>query len=601
MGTAAGSGPPPSPCRRRSAVRLALAQLNPLVGAVAGNASAVRRAYEDALAAGAELVCATELVLCGYPPEDLLVKRAFLAAMERELERLASATADVPLVVGFVEALRAGARSDDWRPVVSGATPYPLVANSAAVLRAGAVEAVYRKERLPNYGVFDEARYFVAGTDEPVVVDAAGARVGITICEDLWGEGGPVTDAARAGAELVLSLNASPYTRGKRAEREHWAAHHAREGGAWIAYCNQVGGQDEVVFDGDSFVLAPDGAVVARGAQFREDLVVVDLPVGAAGPTTPGAPVRVRCCEDERLDAVGEVYEALVLGTRDYLRKNGASRAWIGLSGGIDSTLVATIAADALGFEHVDGVAMPSPWSSEGSLTDARALAQNLGIGYREIPIAGAMRAFDEALAPSFAGTQPDVAEENVQARIRGVLLMALSNKHGGIVLTTGNKSEYAVGYATLYGDMAGGFAPIKDVAKTLVYDLCRWRNERSPVIPRSAIDKPPSAELRPGQRDTDSLPPYEVLDPILERYVEHDMAVDEVVADGFDRAVVDRVVQLVDLAEYKRRQAAPGVKVTAKAFGRDRRVPITQGWSRESRSGEPHPPQRLSPAPAGS
>jgi NAD+ synthase (glutamine-hydrolysing) len=449
-----------------------------------------------------------------------------------------------------------------------------VLANAAAVLREGAIEAIYRKQRLPNYGVFDEARWFRAG-DGPVVLEVAGVRVGVTVCEDLWGEGGPVQEAADAGALVVLNLNASPYEQGKRAGRERWASHHAAAGRCAIAYVNQLGGQDEVVFDGDSFVLGADGVVGARGAQLAPDLVLADVDdegrvtqvAGGAGP---------------RLDPLAEVYGALVLGTRDYVKKNGFGAALVGVSGGIDSALVAAIAADALGAEAVTGVAMPSPWSSPGSLTDARALCEHLGAPYLELPIAPAMDAFAGILAGPFAGSEPGVAEENLQSRIRGTLLMALSNKRGDILLATGNKSEYAVGYSTLYGDMAGGFAVIKDVPKTLVYKLAEHVNavaggER---IPRATIEKPPSAELRPDQRDTDSLPPYEVLDPILAGYVEQHRSVEELVRDGFDPATVRRVAKMVDRAEYKRRQAAPGVKITARAFGKDRRPPITQRWS---------------------
>jgi NAD+ synthase (glutamine-hydrolysing) len=555
-------------------VRIALAQLNPVVGDVAGNTAAVRRVYDQAVEAGAELVVAGELALTGYPPEDLLLKPAFVEATTAALHELASGTGDVPLVVGFVEDL-GPVPPAFWRPVASEATAHDPLANAAAVLRRGRVEASYRKQRLPNYGVFDEARYFMAGV-EPCVMAVGGRGVGVTVCEDLWGEGGPVQAAAAAGAEIVLNINASPYHRGKRAEREAWASRHCSASGVWIAYVNQVGGQDEVVFDGDSFVMSPDGRVAARGAQFGTDLVHVDIPAAGGSATQVAGDAR------ERLDPVAEVYAALVTGTRDYVRKNGFKGALLGISGGIDSALVAALAVDALGSSAVTGVAMPSPWSSPGSLTDAKALAANLGMGYLELPISDAMEAFDRILAEPFAGTRPGVAEENIQSRIRGLLLMALSNKFGDIVLATGNKSEYAVGYSTLYGDMAGGFAVIKDVPKQLVYELARHRNARAgtDVIPQASLDKPASAELRPDQRDTDSLPPYHMLDPIIERYVELDRSIDQIVAEGFDRHTVERVARLVDRAEYKRRQAAPGVKITRRAFGKDRRLPITQAWS---------------------
>jgi NAD+ synthase (glutamine-hydrolysing) len=556
-------------------MRIALAQLNPTVGDVAGNTAAVRDAYLRAVEQDADLVVAGELALSGYPPEDLLLKPAFVRAGTAALVELAGAIGSAPLVVGVVEELDAALLGPDLRGVLSSSTgERPLLANAAAVLRDGAVVATYRKQRLPNYGVFDEGRWFRPGT-EPLLFEVAGVRIGVTICEDLWGEGGPVQEAADAGARLVLNLNASPYERGKRANRERWAAHHAAAGHCAIAYVNQVGGQDEVVFDGDSFVVQPDGAIGARGAQLATDLLVADI-------AADGTVTQVAGDGGPRLDPAAEAYGALVLGTRDYVLKNGFSAALVGVSGGLDSALVATIAVDALGAEQVTGVAMPSPYSSPGSLTDARALCDNLGAVYLELPIAPAMRAFDEILAGPFAGTEPGVAEENVQSRIRGLLLMALSNKRGDIVLATGNKSEYAVGYSTLYGDMAGGFAVIKDVPKLLVYELAEHVNavagrER---IPRATIDKPPSAELRPDQLDTDSLPPYEVLDPILAAYVEQHRSVEEIIRDGYDEATVRRVVTMVDRAEYKRRQAAPGVKITGRAFGKDRRPPITQRWS---------------------
>ena len=554
-------------------MRLALAQLDPVVGALDTNADAVIAAYRDACTRDADLVAAPELMLTGYPPEDLLLKASFIRAGARTLGRVAAHTSAVPLVVGFVEGL-------DEPP---GAWGYPALANAAAVCRNGVVEAVYRKQRLPNYGVFDEARYF-RSKDVPLVISVAGTPVGITVCEDMWGEDGPLQASAAAGAELIVNINASPYHRGKRDEREQWARWHCSRGGAWVAWVNEVGGQDEIVFDGDSFVMAPSGEVVARGAQFATDLMVVDLPVGEAA----GDAEQLAGADHPRMDRCTEIYSALVLGTRDYIRDNGFTRAVLGLSGGIDSSLVAVIAADALGADAVTGVAMPSPYSSPGSIIDAKALAQNLGIGWYELGIEKVMGAFSEALAEPFAGTETGLAEENLQARIRGTLLMAISNKRGDIVLATGNKSEYAVGYATLYGDMAGGFAPLKDVPKMLVYELSRHRNTMagSDLIPTAVLAKAPSAELRPGQLDTDLLPPYELLDPILEAYVEQDLSVAEIVAAGFDAETVARIARMVDRAEYKRRQAAPGVKITQRAFGRDRRLPITHGWSDEPSAG---------------
>ena len=560
-------------------MRLALAQTDPVVGALAPNAAALREAYGQACEACADLVATPELALTGYPPEDLVLRHTFVAATAEVLTELATHTGQVPLIVGFVEGL----------DLPAGAWGYPALANSAAVCRNGVVEAVYRKERLPNYGVFDEARYF-RSFSQPLVITAGGARVGITICEDLWGEGGPVSAAITAGAEVVLNINASPYHRGKREAREGWAQRHLQGTSTWFAYVNEVGGQDEVVFDGDSFVMAPDGRVVARGAQFATDLLVVDVPLGDGGVVEPA---QIAGDDHPRLDRCAEIYAALVVGTRDYIKDNGFERALVGLSGGIDSSLVAAIAADAIGPDNVTGVAMPSPHSSAGSITDAKALAAQLGIRYLQLAIEPVMDAFHRALAEPFANTESGLAEENLQARIRGTLLMSLSNKHGDIVLVTGNKSEYAVGYATLYGDMAGGFAVIKDVPKMLVYELCEHRNALVgfDVIPQAVLDKPPSAELRPGQRDSDSLPPYAILDRILEAYVERDESIGEIVASGLDRNTVLRVVAMVDRAEYKRRQAAPGVKITERAFGRDRRLPITHAWSEATYQSRPLPP----------
>ncbi len=560
-------------------MRIALAQLHPRVGDVDGNAAALLDAYREAVEGGADLVVAGELAITGYPPDDLLLKPAFVRANEAALQRLAADIGDAPLFVGFVEDLT-GADPDGWRSVASAADEGPLLADAAAVLRDRRVEAVYRKQRLPDYGVFDEARYFVAGT-RPLVVEVCHTLVGVTVCEDLWGTGGPVDEAAAHGARLVVNLNASPYSRGKRADRERWARHHAAAGRTWIAYCNEVGGQDEVVFDGDSFVMSPDGEVVGRGPQFIPAVTLVDVPLGGgeAVGQVGGPPA-------ERLDPVAEVWGALVLGTRDYARGNGFASALVGVSGGIDSALVAAIAVDALGAEAVTGVAMPSPHSSQGSLDDARALADDLGIAYLELPIGGVMEAFDAVLAEPWGDADAGLARENLQSRIRGTLLMALSNARGDIVLATGNKSEYAVGYSTLYGDMAGGFAVLKDVPKTLVWELARWRNAQGDGerIPPASITKAPSAELRPDQLDTDSLLPYDVLDPILEAAVEDHRSVADLLAEGFDEAQVREVLRMVDRAEYKRRQAAPGVKITERAFGRDRRMPITQSWTDEAR-----------------
>jgi NAD+ synthase (glutamine-hydrolysing) len=578
-------------------MRIALAQLNPTVGAIDRNASALADAYAAATQRGADLVVSGELGLVGYPPDDLLLKPAFVTAAAEHLQALADRVGTQPFMVGFPEDIQdtgepVGVVGEDAIP--EDAIPQGL-ANSAALLANGLIAKVYRKHRIPNYGVFDEARYFRAGTGL-AVVDVDNIAVGLTVCEDLWGEGGPVTESARAGAQVVLSPNASPFHHGKRDERERWARHHATTAHTWVVYVNLVGGQDDVVYDGDSFVMAPDGTVVARAAQFEEDLLIVEIDpegegerqrAGGRGSERPATPPQQWA---PRLDRPAAIYEAVMLGTRDYLAKNGFERAVIGLSGGIDSALTLAIAVDALGADNVTAVGMPSPYSSEGSITDSKELVAALGCHWLELGIGSIMDAFTDALATPFAGRDEDITEENIQSRIRGTLLMALSNKLGDLVLATGNKSEYAVGYATLYGDMAGGFAPLKDVYKTVVYDLCvyrngthrpSWRGPSGAVIPQAIIDKPPSAELRPGQRDTDSLPEYDVLDPILESYIEQYRSVENLVADGHDRDVVAKVTRLVDRAEYKRRQAAPGVKVTKRAFGRERRLPITNRWAR--------------------
>jgi NAD+ synthase (glutamine-hydrolysing) len=575
-------------------VRVALAQINTTVGDVWGNVEKAADALKKATDAGAELVALPELTITGYPPEDLLLKREFVAANLAALDRLAAeGPAGTAAVVGYVGAGEGDATDADHWDVALATRD---LTNSAAVLADGQVVATYDKLRLPNYGVFDEARYFTP-RDEPCIVTVRGIPVGVTVCEDLWIENGPIQASVRAGAAVVANLNASPYHLGKREDRERWVRHHATRGQAWVAYCNVVGGQDEVVFDGDSMLAAPDGTIVARGAQFEDDLIVWDVEVAhrdvADGvPALPGAASAaeplVPHVTTERLERTAEVWAALVRATRDYCHRNGFDDAVIAVSGGIDSAVTAALAVDALGPEYVTGVGMPSPYSSEHSLTDARELAANLGCIYLELPIAEPLKATGVVLGdlvatgfgPDRVGDgEPGVAYENMQARLRGLLLMALSNEHGSIVLTTGNKSEYAVGYATLYGDMAGGFAPLKDVPKLLVYELARWRNRERVVIPISTIEKPPSAELRPDQRDQDSLPPYEVLDDIIEAYVEDDLGIDAIVQRGHDEAEVRRVVRMIDAAEYKRRQSAPGPKITERAFGRDRRVPITTGW----------------------
>ncbi len=540
--------------------RLALAQINTTVGDLEGNARKAIEYIGRARDAGADLVAFPELTVSGYPPEDLVFKSQFVRENLERTRQIAAATAGITAVFGFV---------DD-----SGG-----LRNAAAIARDGRLDAVYHKRRLPNYGVFDEARYFVPGGSFPTH-DVAGAPVGVNVCEDIWFED---TDDAvpvqvAGGARLIVTINGSPYHAAKLRQRESLVSGLASRYGVHAAYVNLVGGQDELVFDGASLVFGPDGECIARGAQFEEDLLVVDLPLHSdkASERAPIPPV-----ERARYGAEGEVYAALVLGTRDYVRKCGFSKALVALSGGIDSSLVATVAVDALGRDNVVCVAMPSRFSSEGSVLDAQALADNLGIELWELPIEPAFQSFLDTLAPRFEDTPWGVAEENIQSRIRGNLIMALSNKFNWLVLTTGNKSEMATGYATIYGDMAGGFAVIKDVPKVLVYELCEYRNTLGDgeVIPRSVIEKPPSAELRPDQKDADSLPPYEVLDPILRAYVEDDHSYADILAMGYAEADVQRAITLADRNEYKRRQAPPGIKITPRNFGRDRRMPIANRY----------------------
>jgi NAD+ synthase (glutamine-hydrolysing) len=569
-------------------LRLALAQLNPTVGDIAGNEARARDAIERARAAGAQLVVLPELAITGYPPEDLLLKDHFLRDARAAVERLAAHARDVVALVGFPE------RDVD-------------VYNAAAVLAGGALRATYRKVFLPNYGVFDEQRYFQAGNRGGLLA-LGDVRVGLTICEDVWEPGPPLSHEALAGATVIVNLSASPYHAGKGAERERMLVQRARDSLAAVVFCNLVGGQDELVFDGHSLVIDHEGRVLARAGQFEEELLVVevdpDAPLAArlrdarhrpaarsaqpevdtlaalALPDARGPAPAPRVAEP--LGAHAEVYAALVLGLRDYSTKNGFQHAVLGLSGGVDSALVACIAADALGPDRVSVAIMPSPHSSAATQADARALAANLGVDALELDIAPAMDAYERTLRPAFDGREPDVAEENLQARIRGNLLMALSNKFGWLVLTTANKSELSVGYSTLYGDTAGGFAVIKDCPKTLVYALARHRNTRAgerPPIPEGILARAPTAELRPDQRDEDSLPPYERLDPILAAYVELDAGREQLLAQGLDPADIDRAIALVDRAEYKRRQQPPGIKITARAFGRDRRMPITNRY----------------------
>ena len=566
-------------------IRLALCQANLTVGDLGANAERIVRDVRAARERWADLVLFPELALTGYPPEDLLLKPGFLREAGDAARALA---AEVTGIVAVVGAPAGGAAE-------AGGTG---LHNAALVLAERRIAAVYHKHHLPNYAVFDERRYFTPGA-RALVIEVRGWRIGLTICEDIWTAGGPADWSAASGrADLLANLSASPYHRAKGLERERLFAARCRRNRCALAFCNAVGGQDELVFDGHSLVIGPDGAVIARGAQFEEELLLVDLerPVGGSSGTAPaqaedGAVATVSLSAPaaagprpalpprtapEALAPEAETYRALVLGTADYVRKNRFRGAVLGLSGGIDSALTLAIAADAIGPEAVTAVSMPSRYTAAENRDDAAELARRLGVRLIELPIEDLAAAYSAALAEPFAGREPDVAEENLQARIRGNLVMALSNKLGWLVLTTGNKSEMSVGYATLYGDMAGGFAVLKDVLKTWVYRLAAWRNRDGEVIPQRIIDKPPTAELRAGQLDSDSLPPYDLLDPILEAYVEQDRGPAEIEAAGFDRETVERVVQLVDRAEYKRRQAPPGVRISTRAFGKDRRLPIT-------------------------
>jgi NAD+ synthase (glutamine-hydrolysing) len=537
-------------------LRIAMAQLNLLVGDIEGNAEKIIAASERARdELEADVIVFPELALTGYPPEDLLLRPGLHTRVLAALETVNLRVHGIDVVLGYP------------RSAVGG------VYNAASLLRDGQVVATYHKQHLPNYSVFDEKRYFAAGS-EPCVVEIKGVPVGLTVCEDIW-QPGSVAQATAAGARLILNINASPFHLHKGRERHLAVRERTAEGQVPVLYVNQVGGQDELVFDGGSFVMDATGRVTQHAPAFEEGLYLAEFTAGG-GVVEPLA--------GELAPELGEeasVYQALVLGVRDYIEKNGFPGVVIGLSGGIDSALTLAVAVDAIGAERVEGVMMPSRYTADISLEDARAEAQSLGVEYREIPIEPAFRVFLDSLAGEFAGRPPGVAEENIQARCRCIMLMAISNKKGKMVLTTGNKSEMAVGYATLYGDMAGGFNALKDVPKTLVFRLARYRNAISPVIPERVIIRPPSAELAPDQKDSDSLPPYEVLDAILERYVEQDFCAADIVAAGYDEATVKRVIRLVDTNEYKRRQAAPGVRITRRAFGRDRRYPITSGFGR--------------------
>lgn len=582
-----------------------MAQINPTVGDLSGNATLIKAGIKEARKAKADVVAFPELAITGYPPEDLLLKPRFVAENRRVLEEVARSCTGMLAVIGYV---------GQGVGVADRAAPQPVVSagrhdlsNAAAIVSDRRVVATYAKWLLPNYGVFDESRYFHPGRTLPLI-DFRGMTIGVNICEDIWFPNGPTRLQAAAGAEVIININASPFHFGKSRTREQMLATRARENGVIVTYTNTVGGQDELVFDGNSLIVDQTGEVIARAKAFEEELLVADLNVEAVGrgrlargrkkelggkaaraveriavkgAGSSAARARIVPSLEAPLGEFEEVYRALVLGVADYVRKNGFKKTVIGLSGGVDSALTAAIAVDALGADNVLGIFMPSPYTSRESVEDVAELAGRLGIECRTISIAPPFESYLEALAPAFRGTPVDTTEENLQARIRGNILMAFSNKFGHLVLTTGNKSEMSVGYATLYGDMAGGFAVIKDVPKTMVYELARLRNRRgaSPVIPKRVLDRAPTAELRPNQKDEDSLPPYAILDPILKAYVEEDRSVEEIVALGFDRDTIGRVVALVDRSEYKRRQAPVGIKITQRALGKDRRMPITSGY----------------------
>lgn len=561
-------------------LRLGLAQINTTVGDFTGNLEKMKKSLSQARTIGVDLLAFPELAVCGYPPEDLLLKPQFIEKNLEYLHKLEEVSGGMTLIAGFVDSRK------------------ERLYNAAAVIHDGKLVGTYHKIFLPNYGVFDEKRYFSEGNECPVFM-VGGISFGVSICEDIWGERGPSLAEVRAGAQLIINISASPYHYRKAGEREELLIRRAKEDRVGVAYTNLVGGQDELVFDGNSLVVDGEGQVLVRGKPFDEDLVCVDLSLAAPKPgseipaperswSTPRIDLPVKAGQTEKpplpeviiheLGREAEIYAALVLGTRDYFAKNGFKKAVLGVSGGIDSGLVAAVAVDALGNGNVVGVAMPSRYSSPGSVADAKQLCQNLDIRLISLPIEPVFEAYLASLAEVFRGLPMNSAEENIQARIRGNFLMALSNKFGWLVLPTGNKSEMAAGYATLYGDMAGGFAILKDVPKTTVYKLAAYRNAQAgyDLIPQSVIDKPPSAELRPNQKDTDNLPPYDQLDPIIKAYAEEDKSVEQMLAAGMDEAVVRKAVRLIDGSEYKRRQAPPGIKITARAFGKDRRLPIT-------------------------
>ncbi len=569
-------------------IRIALAQINPTVGDLSGNVKKIISYIDRARKLEADIVAFPELAVTGYPPEDLLLKPRFIQDNIDALQKIMEAAKGINAIIGFVD------KKDS-------------IFNAAAIISSGRLVDIYHKKHLPNYGVFDEQRYFMAGNRYPVY-DLGGIRIGVNICEDIWHEKGPARVQAMSGAEVIININASPYHMGKALFREKLVTSRSLENGTAVVYVNMVGGQDELVFDGSSFVVDAEGCLLVKGKAFKEDLIVTDIETPGAGTKTfsgfrkeletimqegefvdeikiPWAPAKgrpecrirkIRSCSEEE-----EVYNALLLGTNDYVRKNGFKGVVIGMSGGVDSALVTTIAVDVLGKDNVRGLFMPSMYTSAESREDAFSHAQNLGIKILEVPINGIFKTYLKTLAESFKGMRADITEENLQARIRGNILMAFSNKFGWLVLTTGNKSEMSVGYATLYGDMAGGFAVIKDVPKMLVYKLCEWRNLRAgtELVPERILWKDPTAELKPDQRDTDSLPPYPLLDPILKAYVEEDRSIEEIMKMGCDVECTQKVIGMIDRSEYKRRQAPPGIKITPKAFGRDRRFPITNRY----------------------
>lgn len=546
-------------------IRIAGAQLNLTVGDLETNTSRIVETIAWAHAQQAQIVVFPELSISGYPPEDLVLRDGFVTANLDALGKIAESVGDIVAVVGFVD------RADEIDEEPDDATSR-TVANAAAILHQGQIVGTYHKVLLPNYGVFDESRYFVRGGAPADLHRVIGVNLGVSVCEDIWLADGPPAQQAASGAEVLININASPYDFGKAAAREQMLVGRARAAGVPLVYVNLVGGQDELVFDGGSLVVAAAGTVLHRSPQFVEDRFVVDVPLAGDAPGPVGSLATPMGPNEE-------LYSALATGLGDYVRKNGFKHVVIGLSGGIDSALTAALAADALGPENVWGISMPSRFSSEGSIHDSKELADLLGIRFNVLPMDDIFQAHLKALEPVFVGTEFGVAEENLQARVRGALIMAVSNKFGGMVVATGNKSEMAVGYATLYGDMAGGYAVLKDVFKMQVYELSRWCNRNGIVIPQSIIDKAPSAELRADQKDSDSLPEYPILDAILERYIEEDRSIGSIVAEGYDEAVVRRVCGLVDHNEYKRRQAAPGVKISVKAFGKDRRLPITSKY----------------------